>query len=142
MFKKPYFLLLLLFIVSCSKESIYSGKIINQEELTNIRFENKYQLINKFGEPSYVDPIENKLFYFSEKQKKVNAFNKKTEYSFIFVFTLDQNERIIETNVYDLKDKRDIKIIKDETESQVVKRGLLEKLFGGVGPQQELPTTP
>ena len=142
MFKKPFFLLLLLFIISCSKESIYSGKIINQEELTNIRFENKYQLINKFGEPSYVDPIENKLFYFSEKQKKVNAFNKKTEYSFIFVFTLDQNERIIETNVYDLKDKRDIKIIKDETESQVVKRGLLEKLFGGVGPQQELPTTP
>ena len=142
MFKKPFFLLLLLFIISCSKESIYSGKIINQEELTNIRFENKYQLINKFGEPSYVDPIENKLFYFSEKQKKVNAFNKKTEYSFIFVFTLDQNERIIETKVYDLKDKRDIKIIKDETESQVVKRGLLEKLFGGVGPQQELPTTP
>ena len=142
MFKKPYFLLLLLFIVSCSKESIYSGKIINQEELTNIRFENKYQLINKFGQPSYIDPIENKLFYFSEKKKKLNAFNKKTDYSYIFVFTLDQNERIIETNVYDLKDKRDIKIIKDETESKVVKRGLLEKLFGGVGPQQELPTTP
>ena len=30
----------------------------------------------------------------------------------------------------------------DKTSNEIVKRGLLEKIFGGVGTQQELPTTP
>ena len=35
-----------------------------------------------------------------------------------------------------------IKFSDDKTTNEVVKRGLLEKIFGGVGTQQELPTTP
>ena len=30
----------------------------------------------------------------------------------------------------------------NKTSNEIIKRGLLEKIFGGVGPQQELPTTP
>ena len=30
----------------------------------------------------------------------------------------------------------------DKTSNEIVKRGLLEKIFGGVGTQQELPTAP
>ena len=33
-------------------------------------------------------------------------------------------------------------MLKDKTTNEVVRRGLLEKIFGGVGTQSELPTTP
>ena len=35
-----------------------------------------------------------------------------------------------------------IKLSKDKTSNELIQRGLLEKIFGGVGTQQELPTTP
>ena len=44
-------------------------------------------------------------------------------------------------NVYDLTNSKDIGFIKKETENTIVQRGLIEKIFGGVGPQQELPTS-
>ena len=30
----------------------------------------------------------------------------------------------------------------NKTSNEIIKRGLLEKIFGGVGTQQELPTSP
>jgi len=44
--------------------------------------------------------------------------------------------------VYNTKDIKNIEIINEKTSNEIVKRGLLEKIFGGVGTQQELPTTP
>ena len=35
-----------------------------------------------------------------------------------------------------------VKFSSDKTSNEIVRRGLLEKIFGGVGTQQELPTTP
>ena len=136
----------LLFIViniflSCSEQTIYSGKIINQENLENIKISNKKELIDKFGHPSFVDTIQNKFFYYTEKVKENSFFDKKTEYSFLFVFTLDENENIISQNAYNLQNKNEISLAKEETSNNIVKRGLIEKIFGGVGPQQ-LPTSP
>ena len=127
--------------LSCSEQTIYSGKIINQENLENIKISNKKELIDKFGHPSFVDTIQNKFFYYTEKVKENSFFDKKTEYSFLFVFTLDENENIISQNAYNLQNKNEISLAKDETSNNIVKRGLIEKIFGGVGPQQ-LPTSP
>ena len=55
---------------------------------------------------------------------------------------MNENEEIIETKVFNTKDIDNIKFSDDKTSNQIVKRGLLEKIFGGVGTQQELPTTP
>ena len=130
-------------LFNCSNKITYSGKILNQENLDNINFENKDILISKLGSPSFIDPIENKYFYHSEKNNKKSIFSKKTSYNFIFVFKFDENNNIINSSVYDLKNiNKDIDFIKDETENEVVRRGLIEKIFGGVGAQQELPTTP
>ena len=129
-------------LANCSNKTTYSGKILNNEELKEINFTNKEKLISKLGDPSYIDPIENKFFYFSEKSEKKSIFNKKVKYSFIFVFKIDENDKIINSQVYDIKDIKDIRLSKDKTKNELVKRGLLEKIFGGVGTQQELPTTP
>jgi len=125
----------------CSEQTIYSGKIINQENLENLKASNKNELIERFGNPSFVDPIQNKIFYYTEKIKENSFFDKKTEYSYLFVFTLDNNDHIISQKAYNLQNKNEISLAKDETSSNIVERGLIEKIFGGVGPQP-LPTTP
>ena len=131
-----------LILANCSNKTTYSGKILTQEDLKNINFVNKEKLLSRLGNPSYVDPIENKLFYFSERSEKKSIFNKEIEYSYVFVFKLDKNDQIIDTKVFNTKEIKNIKLSEDETSNQIVKRGLLEKIFGGVGTQQELPTSP
>ena len=129
-------------LANCSNKTIYSGKIINHDTLQDINFENKNKLIDKLGYPSYIDPIENKFFYFSEVSEKKSILKKKIKYSYVFVFKIDEYNQIVETKVYNTKNIESIKFSDDKTYNEIVKRGLLEKIFGGVGTQQELPTTP
>ena len=90
-YKIIYLFILVLFIYSCNERTIYAGKIINQENLNNLNIENREEVINKFGVPSFVDPIENKLFYYTEKSIEKNFYQKNIEYSYLFVFTFDIN---------------------------------------------------
>ena len=129
-------------MANCSNKTTYSGKIINQDTLQEINFENKNKLISKLGYPSYVDPIENKFFYFSELSEKKSILKKEVKYSYVFVFKLDESDQIVESKVYNTKDIKKIKFSNDKTSNEIVKRGLLEKIFGGLGTQQQLPTTP
>ena len=129
-------------MANCSNKTTYSGKIINQDELQDINFENKYKLILEFGYPSYIDPIENKFFYFTELSEKKSILKKEIKYSYVFVFKINENDQIVETNVYNTKDIKNIKFSNDKTSNEIIKQGFLEKVFGGVGTQQELPTTP
>ena len=140
---KVFFYICFFFILAnCSNKTTYSGKILNNEELEDINFTNKENLITKLGNPSYVDPIENKFFYFSKKSEKKSIFKKEIKYSYIFVFKIDEDDQIINSEVFDIKDIKSIKLSNDNTTNEIVKRGLLEKIFGGVGTQGELPTTP
>ena len=137
-----YYIFIFFILANCSNETIYSGKILNQEELKDINFNNKEKLISKLGYPSYIDPIENKFFYFSEKSKKKSIFKRDIEYSYVFVFKIDENNKIINSKVYNTNELNNIKFADDKTSNEIIKRGLIEKIFGGVGTQQELPTTP
>ena len=142
MVKIIFYICIFFILANCSNKTTYSGKILNNEELNEINFTNKEKLISKLGNPSYIDPIENKFFYFSEKSQKKSILKKEIKYSYVFVFKMNENEEIIETKVFNTKDIDTIKFSDDKTPNQILKRGLLEKIFGGVGTQQELPTTP
>ena len=140
---KPFIYICIFFVLAnCSNKTTYSGKIINHNTLQNINFENKNNLINRLGYPSYIDPIENKFFYYTELSDKKSILKKEVKYSYVFVFKIDEYDQIVESKVYNTKDIENIKFSKDKTSNEIVKRGLLEKIFGGVGTQQELPTTP
>ena len=142
MVKSLFFILLFFILTNCSNKTTYSGKILQQEDLKDINFINKETLISKLGIPSYIDPIENKYFYFSEISEKKSIFKKEIKYSYVFVFKIDSNEKIIDTKVFNTKNIENIKFSNDKTSNEIVKRGLLEKIFGGVGTQKELPTSP
>ena len=142
MVKTIFYICIFFILANCSNKTTYSGKILNNEELNEINFTNKEKLISRLGNPSYIDPVENKFFYFSEKSQKKSILKKEIKYSYVFVFKMNENEEIIDTKVFNIKDIDIIKFSEDKTSNQIVKRGLLEKIFGGVGTQQELPTTP
>ena len=132
---------LLFAIISCTEPKlIYSGKIINQKNLDNLDIAKKTELIEYWGHPSFIDPVENKFFYYSEKIKENNFFSKENQYSFIFVFAFDKNDNVIERKVLDLNELQITKMSKLETENNIIQRGLIEKIFGGVG-TQKVPNT-
>ena len=136
-------LVLLFFLIySCNNKTTYSGKIISQDSLENLNYENKENLIKSLGNPSYIDPINQKFIYYSKKEKKTSIFNKVNHYNYIFVFEFDNQDNIINSKVYNLDNLNEINMIDEVTDHKVVKRGLIEKIFGGVGTQQEFPNSP
>ena len=99
-------------------------------------------MINELGNPSYIDPIESKYFYYSEKKIYKNFFDKKTISRILLVFEFNLEEKIKSIDVYNLEDEKDIAIVKEKTKNNLIERGLIEKIFGGVGKSQEFPITP
>ena len=128
------------YIFGCVEKTTYSGKIITNEDL-NLNILNKNELINKFGQPSYVDNLSNKYFYFTEKKKGSNFYNNKIEYSYLFVFEINLNDEIVNFETINLLSETNHKYKKQETRNNITKRGLIEKIFGGIGTNQ-LPDTP
>ena len=128
------------YIFGCVEKTTYSGKIINDDDL-NLQILNKNELINKFGQPSYIDTLSNKYFYFTEKRKETNFYNKNIEYSYLFVFEINDNDKIINSESINLLKEKNHKYRKIKTSNRIIKRGLLEKIFGGIG-ANPVPNSP
>ena len=67
MVKLIIYICIFFILANCSNKTTYSGKILDNNDLTNINFVDKKNLISSLGYPSFVDPIEKKFFYFSKK---------------------------------------------------------------------------
>ena len=90
--KLIFYICIFFILANCSNKTTYSGKILDTDKLQDINFKSKEILISKLGFPSYIDPIQNKYFYFSEKSEKKSILKKEVKYSYVFVFTLDKND--------------------------------------------------
>ena len=75
-FKNIIIIILCVYILGCVEKTTYSGKIITNDDL-DLKILNKNELINKFGQPSYIDKLSNKYFYFTEKKKKTNFYDRR-----------------------------------------------------------------
>ena len=128
------------YIFGCVEKTTYSGKIITKDDL-DLNILNKKELINKFGQPSYIDNISNKYFYFTEKKKESNFYNNKIEYSYLFVFEINNNNKIVNSESINLLEEKNHKYRKVETSNDIIKRGLLETIFGGIG-ANPMPNSP
>ncbi len=128
------------YIFGCVEKTTYSGKIITNDDL-DLNILNKNELIKKFGEPSYIDNLSNKYFYFTEKKKETNFYNKKIEYSYLFVFEINNNDKIINSESFNLLKDKNHKYRKIQTSNNIIKRGLLETIFGGIG-TNPMPNSP
>ena len=134
------FIILSQYIFGCVEKTTYSGKIITNDDL-NLNILNKNELISKFGQPSYIDNLTNKYFYFTEKKKETNFYNNKIEYSYLFVFEINDDDRIVNSESIDLLKEKSHKYRKIQTSNDIIKRGLLETIFGGIG-TNPMPNSP
>ena len=126
------FILMLFIILSCVETKSYSGKLIDE----NFKYDsllNKTQVTSKLGQPNFIDPIENKYYYYFEKRINKNLFDSKIEKRTMIVFNFEENENVQSFNQYNLNQEQQINIIKDKTKNNLIDRGLIEKIFGGIG---------
>ena len=128
------------YIFGCVEKTTYSGKIINNDDL-DFKISNKNELINKFGQPSFIDILSNKYFYFTEKTKETNFYNKKIEYSYLFIFEINDDDIIVNSESINLLEEKNHKYRKIQTSNNIIKRGLLESIFGGIG-ASPVPNSP
>ena len=129
------FILMLFIILSCVETKSYSGKLIDE----NFKYDsllNKTQVTSKLGQPNFIDPIENKYYYYFEKRINKNIFDSKIEKRTMIVFNFEENEDVQSFNQYNLNQEQQINIIKDKTKNNLIDRGLIEKIFGGIGKQK------
>ena len=124
---------------SCNEKILYSGKIFNEENFDFAKLKNKEEVIDKLGKPNFIDPIEKKYYYFSEKKYVKNFFKKKISNRIMVVFIFNENESIKLISKYDLNDEQDVKNIKDTTPNELIERRLFKKIFGGIG--KTVPST-
>ena len=129
------FILMLFIISSCVETKSYSGKLIDE----NYKYDsllNKTQVTSKLGQPNFIDPIENKYYYYFEKRINKNIFDSRIEKRTMIVFNFEENENVISFNQYNLNQEQQINIIKDKTKNNLIDRGLIEKIFGSIGKQK------
>ena len=119
-------------LINCSQNTVYSGKILSGEIKYDL-ITSKNILIETIGSPNFIDPIEKKYYYYSVKKISKNFYNNKIAYIKMIIFSFDENNNILEVNELNLDQFTKLKIAKDKTENKLLKRGLLEKAFGGIG---------
>ena len=138
--KKTILIFLLLIIISCTEKVTYTGLIID-EKINNLEVNNKNDLLELLGRPNYIDPIENNFYYFSEKNISKNNLTKKTVDRLILIYYFDDENNIINTKKLNLDDEKIINISENRIKNDLIKKGLIEKIFGGVSSQPSIPTT-
>ena len=138
--KKTILVFFLLSIISCSEKITYTGLIID-ENINYSEINNKNDLLKLLGQPNYIDPMENNFYYFSEKNVSKNNLTKKTVDRLILVYYFDDENNIINTKRLNLDDEKTINISENRVKNDLIKKGLLEKIFGGVSAQPSIPTT-
>jgi len=85
------FIPILVITLSCVETKSYSGKLIDE----NFKYDtliNKKQVTSNLGQPNFIDPIENKYYYYFEKKIKKNFFNSRIEKRIMIVFNFEKME--------------------------------------------------
>ena len=135
-----FFLSHIFFLTGCSEKVSYKGLVLDSININYKDLNTKNQLIQNLGNPNYIDPIENKYIYFSEKIISKNFLSQKIDNRILIIFFIDDKGKITNVEEYNLDNEQDIKIVKKRTSQELIKQGLIENIFGGVG--ATAPTTP
>ena len=135
-----YLTIFSIFLISCAPKIHKSG--IDNIDVFSMSFEglSKKEIIKIVGTPSSIDPIDKKLIYFSEIKKEKNIFNNKILSRNVYVIKFDNNDIFVNLEHYEINDSNKLKISEKTTKSKIIKTGLIERIFGGVGNKKTLTT--
>ena len=136
----PLFIIFFICFVtySCTPTIEKSGLTEIDKFSTSFEGLNRGEIIEIIGDPSSSDSLNNSFIYYSEINNKKNIFNNKTLSRNIYVFKFDETGYFVSLNHFLLDDKNKIQISKNTTDSEIIKTGYLEKIFGGIGNKTDL----
>ena len=129
------------YLISCAEKTSYTGLILN-DNINLFKYINKKNLINELGYPSHIDPIDNSYYYYTEKKLTKNLINNDIIGRTIINISFNKNDEIFDIKKYNLDDQKTVIISKDKTKNNLIKKGIIEKIFGGIGPQKSISNTP
>ena len=134
-FKILYIFIILSVLMSCTNKVKYQQTGIIDSEKFEIDFNglNKDEIIKILGNPSSSDALENTIIYYSEIKEFKNIFNNKIITRNIYVIEFDENNNFNNINKYFYDNQNNLKISKTTTDDEIIKTGLIEKIFGGIG---------
>ena len=136
-----YIVLIILVLISSCTTKIHKSGFNNTDKLSiSLNGLSKKEIISKIGTPSTIDPIDNNFIYFSETKKEKNIFNKKIISRNVYVINFDKNNYFKGLKHYKMEDGNKLRISKNTTDTNIIKTGLIEKIFGGVGTNTSLPS--
>ncbi len=137
--KKLLILIIFFFTINCAEKTHFSGVIIN-DEVDHNKYKKVSELINSLGNPNFIDIIENKYYYYNQISLSNNLFKEEIKNRTILVFSIKDNE-ILSANKFNLDDQNEIKINGEKTKNNLLKTGIIKKIFGGVSPSNNLTNT-
>ena len=131
-----------LLIISCSSSIEKSGIIESDKFANNLKGFKKTDVINTLGDPSSIDNLNNSFIYISETVNRKSIFNNKILSRNIYVVKFDNNNNYLSTETFNIDQNNEINITKNTTSDEILKTGLIETIFGGVGKKQSLQSIP
>ena len=140
----PLFIIFFICFLTYSCTSTIEKSGLSEIDKFSTSFEglNKTEIIEIIGNPSSLDSLNNSFIYYSEVNNKKNIFNNKILSRNIYVIKFDKNDSFISLNHFVIDDKNKVQISKDTTDSEIIKMGYIEKIFGGIGNKKDLNTLP
>ena len=141
--KYPLFILIFICFLAYSCTPTIEKSGITEFDKFSTSFEglNKTEIIEIIGHPSSLDSLNNSFIYYSEIHNKKNIFNNKVLSRNIYVIKFDKNNNFVRIDHFAMDNKNNIQISKNTTDSEIIKMGYLEKIFGGIGNKQDLVGT-
>ena len=138
---KFFIFFLSLLAYSCSSSINKSGLTDTDKFTMSFEGLHKEDIITIIGAPSSVDNLNNSFLYFSEVRKEKNIFDNKILSRNVYVLKFDNNNLFSKLESYSFNDKNKISFSNKTTDSEIIKTGYLEKIFGGVGKNKTLEST-
>ena len=140
----PLFIIIFICFLSYSCTPTIEKTGLTEIDKFSTSFEglNKSEIIAIIGNPSTLDTLNNSFIYYSEINNKKNIFNNKVLSRNIYVIKFDDNNNFSNLAHFAMDNNNKIKISKKTTDSEIIKTGYLEKIFGGIGNKKDLTSMP
>ena len=138
--KIVYFLLILLFIISCQRKEVIKTHGISylekREKLIYINKSNKNDTINIFGQPSTKGMTEENLWIYVERTivrgKLLKLGRNLLKKNNVLVLEFDKYGVLKKKEFYDIEDMKKITFEKDITENEIRKENFVYSFLSSV----------
>jgi outer membrane protein assembly factor BamE (lipoprotein component of BamABCDE complex) len=125
----------LLGLAGCGERVSEHGQFINESDLATITIgsSTRADIVQRLGQPSFEGAFDaNKLYYTSQHMVEPAGGNKTTKSRIIYMFTIDNNNKLESIDLMDEKSGLNIAHIDEKTPTPGDTYGVIEQIFSNL----------